>query len=105
MSKLQQFERLAKAARAEPAPRIDVAARVVGTVQSLAGQSITGPCAEGQSLKYRSAASLWADSPLLAFAGFSLAAAVLVAFFALPCWESVQDPLVAFCKPLSAIFE
>jgi hypothetical protein len=100
MSNLQQFERLVKAARAERAPRIDVAAKVVGTVQLLAGPSLAG-----QSVKYRAGTSLWADSPLLAFAGFSLAAAVLVAFFALPCWESVQDPLVAFCKPLSAIFE
>ncbi|HWB09438.1 MAG TPA: hypothetical protein VG826_09450 [Pirellulales bacterium] len=96
MSNLERFERLVEAARADRAPRIDVSAKVVGTVQSLAGLSLPGR---------RVATSLWADSPLLAFAGFSLAAAVLVAFFALPCWESVQDPLVAFCKPLSAIFE
>ena len=95
MSNLQRFERLVEAARAEPAPRVDVTARVVNTVDLLAAES----------LKYRPIASLRNDSPLLAFAGFSLAAAVLVAIFALPCWESVQDPLVAFCKPLSAIFE
>lgn len=100
MSDMQQFERLVKAARAEHAPRIDVAAKVVGTVQLLTGQSLGS-----QSLKYRTASSLWADSPLLAFAGFSLAAAVLVGFFALQSWESVQDPLVAFVKPLSAVFE
>ncbi|HEV3342349.1 MAG TPA: hypothetical protein VG125_18410 [Pirellulales bacterium] len=95
MSNLQRFERLVEVARAEPAPRIDVTARVANTVELLAAESF----------KYRPAASLWADSPLLAFAGFSLAAAALVFVFALPCWESVQDPLVAFCKPLSAIFE
>jgi hypothetical protein len=90
MGDLKQFERMVEAARGERAPRIDVASRVLATVESY---------------KYRPAASLWADSPLLAFAGFSLAAAALVAMLALPCWESVQDPLVAFCKPLSAIFE
>jgi hypothetical protein len=105
MSNLERFERLVEAARAERAPQIDVVAKVVGTIHSLAGQPPEGQALMGQPPKYQLAASLWADSPLLAFAGFSLAAAVLVAFFALPCWESVQDPLVAFCKPLSAIFE
>lgn len=90
MSDLKQFERIVETARGESPPRIDVAARVVATIESF---------------KRRPAASLWADSPMLAFAGFSLAAAILVFFFALPCWESVQDPLVAFCKPLSAFFE
>lgn len=92
MSDLKRFERLAKAAREERAPRMDVTARVVETIETF---------------PYRPAVyrAVLADSPLLAFAGFSLAAAVLVGMLALPCWESVQDPLVAFCKPLSAIFE
>lgn len=91
MSDLNQFERLARTARDEQAPRIDVAARVAATVNAIQRERAT----------YRAAA----DSPLLVFAGLSLAAAVLVGMLALPCWESLQDPLVAFCKPLSNIFE
>jgi hypothetical protein len=90
--RLESFERLAEAARCERAPKIDVAAQVVATVESYRRRPV-------------GYASLLADSPLLAFAGLSLAAAILVAMLALPAWESVQDPLVAFCKPLSAIFE
>lgn len=92
MVQLTQFERLAAAARRECPPKIDVARQVVATVESLRRQ----PSVYGGWM---------ADSPLLAFAGLSLAAAVLVGMLALPAWESVQDPLVAFCKPLSAIFE
>ena len=92
MVDLKRFERLAEAARRECAPRIDVASSVVATVESLRRRPSALRC-------------VMADSPLLAFAGVSLAAAVLVGMLALPCWESVQDPLVAFCKPLSAIFE
>lgn len=91
MSDLNQFERLAKAARDERTPRIDVAARVAATVNMI----------ERERAAYRAAG----NSPLLVFAGLSLAAAALVGILALPCWESLQDPLVAFCKPLSAIFE
>ena len=89
---LNRFEQLAEAARREHAPRIDVARRVVATVESF----------ERPPNVLRLA---MADSPLLAFAGLSLAAAVLVGVLALPCWESVQDPLVAFCRPLSAILK
>ncbi|HQU45332.1 MAG TPA: hypothetical protein PK867_21125 [Pirellulales bacterium] len=97
MSDLNQFERLAKAARTERAPRIDVAARVAASVDAF-------ECRRG-SLRAAGYLGMGADSPLLAFAGLSLAAALLVGMFALPCWESLEDPLVAFCKPLSAIFE
>lgn len=92
MAELTTFERLAEAARRDRAPKIDVAGQVVTTVEALRRR----PAASGTWL---------ADSPLLAFAGLSLAAAVLVGMLALPAWESVQDPLVAFCKPLSVIFE
>lgn len=96
MSDLNQFERLVQTAREEQTPRIDVAARVAATVNAIQRE--------------RAGCWLWdgrmaADSPLLVFAGLSLAAAVLVGMLALPCWESLQDPLVAFCKPLSNIFE
>jgi hypothetical protein len=92
MTELSKFERLVEAARREQAPQIDVSAQVVATIESFRRR----PTAYG---------TLLADSPLLAFAGLSLAAAVLVGMLAFPAWESVQDPLVAFCKPLSAIFE
>lgn len=95
MSNLKPFERLVETARGETAPRIDVASRVVATVEAY----------KCEAYKCRPVTSFWADSPLIAFAGFSLAAAILVGMLALPSWESVQDPLVAFCKPLSAIFE
>lgn len=92
MDQLKQFERLAAAARRECPPKVDVARQVVATVESWRRQ----PSVYGAWM---------ADSPLLAFAGLSLAAAILVGILALPAWESVQDPLVAFCKPLSTIFE
>lgn len=97
MAELTTFERLALAARRDRAPKIDVAGQVVTTVEALRRRPVGG---------YSAASGTWlADSPLLAFAGLSLAAAVLVGMLALPAWESVQDPLVAFCKPLSAILE
>ena len=86
-NKLEQFERWAAAARGERPPRVDVAERVRATVNRLAYQPA------------------WYDSPWLLFAGASLAAAALVAAVALPAWESVQDPLVAFCRPLSNLLE
>jgi hypothetical protein len=92
MAELTNFERLIDAARQERVPKIDVADQVMSTVASFGRR----PVGYG---------ALLADSPLLAFAGLSLAAAVLVGMLALPAWESVQDPLVAFCKPLSVIFE
>ena len=92
MAELTNFERLAEAARRERAPRVDVAGQVMATVESFRRR----PTLYG---------ALLADSPLWAFAGLSLAAAVLVGMLAFPAWESVQDPLVAFCKPLSTIFE
>lgn len=92
MADLTTFERLAVVARRDRAPKIDVAGQVVTTVEALRRRPVAG--------------GTWlADSPLLAFAGLSLAAAVLVAALALPAWESVQDPLVAFCEPLSGILE
>jgi RNA polymerase sigma-70 factor (ECF subfamily) len=45
------------------------------------------------------------DSPMLVFAGAALAAAALVAIWALPAWDSVHDPLVALFKPLSLVLE
>ena len=84
---LEQFARLAAVARSEQPPRIDVAEQVRATVDRLA---------------YRPA---WQESPLLMFAGASLVAAALVAAVALPAWESVQDPLVAFCRPFSNLLE
>lgn len=85
--KLEQFAGWAAAARGERPPRIDVAERVRATVNRLA---------------YRPE---WRDSPLLMFAGASLVAAALVAVVALPAWEAVQDPLVAFCRPFSNLLE
>jgi hypothetical protein len=45
------------------------------------------------------------DSPVLLFAGAALAAAALVAIWALPAWDAVDDPLVALFKPLSLVLE
>jgi len=88
---LEQFARMAAAARAEQPPRIDVAERVRATVDRLA---------HGPTIY-----AAWQQSPLLVFAGASLVAAALVAAVALPAWESVQDPLVAFCRPFSNLLE
>lgn len=88
-NKLEQFERWVAAARGERPPRVDVAERVRVTVNRLAHRPRL----------------VWQDSPLLMFAGASLVAAALVAAVALPAWESVQDPLVAFCRPFSNLLE
>jgi hypothetical protein len=91
MSDLQDFERWASEARREHAPRIDVSARVAATLSENVARQ----------LERRTA---WFESPLL-FAGASLVAATLVAMLALPAWDSVQDPLVAFCRPFSNFLE
>lgn len=93
--KLEQFAGWAAAARGERPPRIDVAERVRASVNRLT---------------YRPAVfalprMALQDSPLLMFAGASLVAAALVAVVALPAWEAVQDPLVAFCRPFSNLLE
>ena len=76
MSEFNRFERLAAAARRERAPRVDVTGQVMATVASF----------DRRPAIY---AGLLADSPLLAFAGLSLAAAILVGMLAYPAWESV----------------
>ena len=91
MSDLRDFERWASEARCESAPRIDVSARVAATVSEYAVRHLERRIA-------------WFESPLL-FAGASLVAATLVAMLALPAWDSVQDPLVAFCRPFSNFLE
>lgn len=97
---LGHFARWAAAARGEQAPRIDVAERVRASVERLAhGPTIYGAGLDGG----RRAA--WQESPWVMFAGASLVAAALVAAVALPAWESVQDPLVAFCRPFSNLLE
>ena len=97
---LGHFEKWAAAARAEQPPRIDVAERVRASVERLAH----GPIVYAPGV-YRGPRSAWQESPLLMFAGASLVAAALVAAVALPAWESVQDPLVAFCRPFSNLLE
>jgi hypothetical protein len=81
------FERLARRARGEPAPRVNVTGRVMAAIRRSS---------------YRVAR---VDSPMLVFAGAALAAAALVAVWALPAWDSVHDPLVALFKPLSLVLE
>ncbi len=96
----QQFARWAAAARAEQPPPIDVSERVRASVERLA----QGPRLYGAPFDHGRRAA-WQESPLLMFAGASLVAAALVAAVALPAWESVQDPLVAFCRPFSNLLE
>ncbi|HVX62358.1 MAG TPA: hypothetical protein VHC19_17200 [Pirellulales bacterium] len=87
MPSLTDFERLAQLARRERAPSVNVAGQVMAAIQRS---------------RYRVSR---VDSPALVFAGVALAAAALVAIWAVPAWESVQDPLVALFKPLSLALE
>jgi hypothetical protein len=85
MLEWQTFENLASKARDEVAPRVDVAAQVL------------------QSLRARSSRTSRVDAPLVLFAGAALVAAVLLATFALPAWDSVHNPLVFQFKPLTLV--
>lgn len=87
MPKLSDFERLAHLARRERAPRVNVTGQVMAAIHRS---------------RFRVAR---VDSPALVFAGVALAAAALVAIWAVPAWEAVQDPLVALFKPLSFALE
>ncbi|HVC97312.1 MAG TPA: hypothetical protein VND64_26765 [Pirellulales bacterium] len=87
MLEWQTFEKLAARARGEVAPRVDVAAQVL------------------QSVRTRSCRASRIDAPLLLFAGAALAAAILLATFALPAWDSVHNPLVFQFKPLTLVMK
>jgi hypothetical protein len=78
---------MAQLARRERAPRVNVTSQVMAAIHRS---------------RYRVAR---VDSPVLVFAGVALAAAALVAIWAVPAWESVQDPLVALFRPLSFVLE
>lgn len=86
-SSLSDFERLAAAARREPFPHVNVTGQVLARIRR-SGYPVAR-----------------IDSPALVFAGAALAAAALVAIWALPAWDSVHDPLVALFKPLSLVLE
>jgi|SwirhisoilCB1_FD_contig_51_2004576_length_1421_multi_1_in_0_out_0_2 hypothetical protein len=87
MTNLSEFQRMAQLARRERAPRVNVTSQVMAAIHRS---------------RYRVAR---VDSPVLVFAGVALAAAALVAIWAVPAWESVQDPLVALFRPLSFVLE
>jgi hypothetical protein len=87
MIEWQTFEKLASSARGEVAPRVDVAAQVL------------------QSVRERSCRTSRIDTPLVLFAGAALVAAVLLAMFALPAWDSVHDPLMFQFKPLTLVMK
>ncbi|HUY35718.1 MAG TPA: hypothetical protein VMV69_23445 [Pirellulales bacterium] len=85
MPEWQAFENLAAKARSEVAPSLDVVGQVL------------------HSLRARSRRASRVDTPLLLFAGAALVAAVLLATFALPAWDSVHNPLVFQFKPLTLV--
>ena len=87
MTSLSDFARLARAARNESVPHINVTKQVLARIRR-SGYPVAR-----------------IDSPMLVFAGAALAAAALVAIWALPAWDDVHDPLVALFKPLSMVLE
>ena len=87
MTSLADFERLALAAQDQSVPHVNVTKQVLARIRR-SGY----PAAR-------------VDSPVLVFAGAALAAAALVAIWALPAWDAVHDPLVALFKPLSLVLE
>lgn len=87
MTSLSDFERLARAARSQRVPHVNVTKQVLARIRR-SGYPIAR-----------------VDSPALVFAGAALAAAALVAIWALPAWDAVHDPLVALFKPLSLVLE
>lgn len=87
MTSLSDFERLAALSRNERVPRMNVTKQVLARIRR-SGYPVAR-----------------VDSPVLLFAGAALAAAALVAIWALPAWDAVDDPLVALFKPLSLVLE
>lgn len=88
MNKFENFERLAALACQESAPRMQVTARVM---QRLIAVEVD--CERDR------------EPPILTFAGLSVAAAALVAFFTFHAWGILQDPLVELFKPLGTVLQ
>ncbi len=85
MKSLEQFENLARAARAEPVPAIDVTARVMSRLRS--------------GVRPRR----WEDLPLWVMAGISALAAAVMVSVVLDEWLPMLDPLAGLFQPLTLV--
>jgi hypothetical protein len=86
MNELERFVELAIKAHGEPAPAIDVTARVLRDIrQAVGGEGI--------------------NPPLLIFSGLSLLAASIVAVLAIQSWEVLADPLSGLFDSLTMVMQ
>jgi len=83
MNRMQRFEQLAVLARQEPVPPLDVAPRVLATLEQ--------------------AEPLAASASMFAFAGLSLLAASVMVAWAVDALLSLSDPLSSLFYPLAMV--
>jgi hypothetical protein len=85
MKNLTDFERLAAAASKESAPEIDVSKQVVSRIHQLLPIPRIEP------------------NPMIAFAGFSAAAACLVGYLSLQAWDCASDPMISLLTSVTMV--
>lgn len=84
MNELERFESLARRARNEPVPRVDVTARVLSRI--------------GRTELRRAV-----DMPLLAMSGLSVMAASILLAMVLNAWAPLMDPLAGLFSSLTLV--
>ena len=82
MNELKRFERLARRARRQPVPRVDVTARVLARLRRIEARREV-------------------NVPLLAFSGLSVLAASIVLAVAVQAWAPLLDPMAGLFSPLT----
>lgn len=85
MNRMERFEQLARRARREPVPPLDVAPRVLTALQ----------CAEPAP----------ASVPMFAFAGLSLLAASVMVAWGINALLAISDPLGSLFYPFALVIQ
>lgn len=84
MNDLQRFESLARRARGEKAPAVDVTAKVLGRIRQLETRREV-------------------DLPLVAVCGLSLLAASILVATAIQLWAPLLDPMAGLFSSLNLV--
>jgi len=89
MNELERFELLARAARSEPVPPLDVTARVLARIRPAEARRAQEPPLE--------------EVPLLAASGLAALAATIMVVVAVDAWAPLVDPLAGLFTPLMMV--